>query len=97
MSNSHHSGPELLTWCKNLCVCFGICSQQFKKRNFIPRHQAPFVPRRSIKPLTDIDTNFVLHSDIRAVEREKVRKSGFVWLVNLFALSCFVFFSLTGL
>jgi len=36
-------------------------------------HQAPFVPRRSLKPLTDVDTNFYLHSDARAVEREKVK------------------------
>ena len=38
----------------------------------MPSHQAPFVPRRSIKPLTDVDPNFVLHSDVRAAEREKV-------------------------
>ena len=30
------------------------------------------MPRRSIKPLTDVDPNFVLHSDVRAAEREKV-------------------------
>ena len=33
--------------------------------------QAPFVPRRSIKPLTTVDPNFVLHSEARASDREK--------------------------